>query len=93
MALSKYAKELGLKSKKDILAIAPKDAEWSDFSGDLFYKIEGEKVLMISAEKGDQWFQSSQLAEDITEAHFMRLKKAAPTPAPQPSAPRKGLRR
>jgi hypothetical protein len=73
MKITEYRKYLGILSKKDVKKIAPKDAQWSDLSGERFYKIIDNKVWMTSNDDLS-WTPSSMLSDDFTETYFYKLK-------------------
>lgn len=71
--LSKYARSLGMKSKKELKLIAPKDAQWSDFEGKLFWKVEGDKVY-CTAGTGDVWGPSHYTPDMLSKVYQVKLK-------------------
>jgi hypothetical protein len=76
MALSNFAKALGFKTKKDVLSYAPKDAQWSDLTGERFYKVAAGQVLICDP-ANTTWHPSHHEASHLTETYFLLLRKTA----------------
>jgi len=65
----------GIKTKKEIRTWAPPGAEWSDLSGDVFYKISDGVVYFYAVAAARLWHISSMKPDMFSETYFHRLKR------------------